>query len=113
MTPTLYEVRSAAGTLYVPGIGAAVDAARLLSDEHDRAEVHGGGALVAVYIRGELAQRVTPADRIAAIWPGAGRLTRSRILCAAVARSEEHGIQHVAALYVEAVLARDAAGEES
>ena len=57
---------------------------------------------------------MTPADRIAAVWPGARTfLERSRILCAAVARSEEQGIAYVAALYVEAALARDAAGEES
>jgi len=52
VTPMLYEVRSAAGTLYVPGIGAAVDAARRLSDAHDRAEVHSGGVLIAVFVRG-------------------------------------------------------------
>lgn len=111
VTPTLYEVRYCASTLYVNGIGAAVDAARRLSDAHDRAEIHADGALVAVYTRGASVGVLTSTGRVATVWPSAVGEEVSAVLGAAVERRDRTGVSFSAAAWVEAVLARDAATE--
>ena len=111
MMPTVYEVRYCASTLYAYGIGSAIYTARLLSDEHERAEIHAGGVLVAVYVRGERAGTCCHAGRATAVWPAAGADDVTAVLRAAVARRDRTGVTFAAAVWVEAVLARDAATE--
>lgn len=111
MTPTLYEVRYCASSLFVTGIGAAIDAARRLSDVHDRAEIHAGGSLVAVYARGAQLCVACPGDRVRVVWPSATDDEIGSVLRAAVARRERTDVTFTTAAWVEAVLARDAATE--
>ena len=112
MMPTVYEVRYCASTLYAYGIGSAIDAARLLSDEHERAEVYGpGSVLVAIYVRGERACLCTRTGRVRAVWPESPAESVDRVVTAAVARRDATGVSLDTALLVEAVLARDEASE--
>lgn len=111
MMPTVYEVRYCASTLYAYGIGSAIYTARLLSDEHERAEIHAGGVLVAVYVRGERACLCTRTGRVRAVWPESPAESVDRVVSAAVARRDATGVSLDTALLVEAVLARDEASE--
>ncbi|MCC7138141.1 MAG: hypothetical protein IT460_06890 [Planctomycetes bacterium] len=111
MRPTLYEVRYCHSSLFIEGIGAAIDAARSLSGDYDRAEIHADGALIAVYVHGEQRGVCCNAARVRGVWPQASADEVNAALRAAVARRDATGVSLPTAAWVEAVLARDATAE--